>query len=63
MDPVLELFKENPDVFLTEEQILSVTGLKDLDKKLQELVRSGKLVKIETNKKSGRKIYYGLKQN
>ncbi|BAB59320.1 TVG0185867 [Thermoplasma volcanium GSS1] len=60
MDQILDIFNENPDVFLTEEQIMSIVGTKDVDKKLKELVKEGKLKKIEVNKKSGRKIYYGI---
>ncbi len=63
MDRILELFSENPGVYLTEEEISAIVGNGEARKELEELVKKGKLERISAVKKSGKKIYYGIREN
>ncbi len=63
MDRLMELFLENPGVYLTEEEISALIGNTEARKELEELVKKGKLERISAVKKSGKKVYYGIREN
>ncbi len=58
----MEIFSENPGVYMTEDQISNLIGNKDVRKSLENLAKIGKIKRIETTKKSGKKVYYGIDQ-
>ncbi len=63
MDRLMGLFLENPGVYLTEEEISALIGNTEARKELEELVKKGKLERISAVKKSGKKVYYGIREN